>query len=111
MTRWVYNPELDHFADDDGRPDMAPNQLNVALVQGRQLPAMDRKLFGGAATSDPRCRLALGPQRRATSTRLATLAPCWNEAFAMYCEDDGDVPRLASSKLPPARRQTRFSRS
>ena len=24
---------------------------------------------------------------------------------------DGDVPRLASSKLPPARRQTRFSRS
>ena len=58
-----------------GFEDEKPNELLVAVAQGRGLPALDRKLFGGAATSDPRCRLALGPQRRATSRAARDLAP------------------------------------
>ena len=43
--RWGYNPDLDHFSEEDQYPDKPPNQLLVALVQGRKLPAMDRKVI------------------------------------------------------------------
>ena len=94
MTRWVYNPELDHFADDDGRPDMAPNQLNVALVQGRQLPAMDRKLFGGGMTSDPLAKFTCGSQRGKTKAVKGTCDPWWNEVFRLPIDADTAPPTL-----------------
>ena len=49
--RWGYNPALDHFSEEDKYPDKPPNQLLVALVQGRKLPAMDRKVISRADDS------------------------------------------------------------
>jgi hypothetical protein len=91
VLRWRYNRELDFFADDDGHPTRAPNELCVALLNGRDLPIMDRRLLGGGGSSDPVARLSLGAARLSSSVCRATLEPEWNETFALPAEDVDDL--------------------
>ena len=74
VLRWRYNAALDYLVEPCAHPDREPNELRVAIIRAKGLPAMDKPLFGGGAgASDPVVTLRLGRQSRKTSVRKATL--------------------------------------
>ena len=98
VLRWWHNPALawEPFLDAHDE-DEEPNELLVALVQGRDLAPRDSAGVLGfkPVTSDPRVRFRIiDTDERAQSTHKAkTLAPRWNEEFGLYCVP-GELPVL-----------------
>ncbi|KAJ1445442.1 C2 domain-containing protein, partial [Pelagophyceae sp. CCMP2097] len=91
VLRWVHDPGLDYFAGAEAAWDgLDANELCVAVVQARRLPAMDRAhLLGRATTSDPlaKCRVVHdgGPRGafQATGHVPKSLEPWWAASFAL----------------------------
>ena len=101
VLRWQYNPELDYFPDEDdsGRE---PNQLEMVLVQARDLPAKDsgQKLIGkaGPPSSDPVATITCGPldsNRWKSEVRKKTLTPSWSSRLHLPCTEATDMVHIA----------------
>ena len=92
--QWHHNPSLayDPFeAVDDASRAKAPNELLVAVAQGRNLAIKDKELLGSGGTSDPRAVLRVvggssspGDPAFAFETKSIkkTLNPRWREVWA-----------------------------
>ena len=82
--RWMFNPALskDYFTEDDGFPDREVNELSVAVIQARSLPAVDRKAYGSAGgCADPQATVVVGRARHRTEYIKMSLAPKWDSVF------------------------------
>ena len=82
--RWLFNPKLskDYFMEEDGFPDREVNELSVAVIQARSLPAVDRKAFGSAGgCADPQATVIVGRNRYRTEYIKMSLAPKWDTVF------------------------------
>jgi len=98
---WWFNPELqpeffNRPEDEDGYPLREPNQLNVAVVQARGLPAVDRPFTGGGGgSSDPFVRINCGSEtEEKTEVKKKQLDPVWNQIFKIGVEDPAEVVRF-----------------
>ena len=80
-----------------------PNELLVALVQGRDLLAKDMNLFS-ANTSDPVVRLSCLGQREKSRVVKGTCTPWWNQTFSLPIEFAADAA-AADGDAPAAKRQ------
>ena len=91
-------PDQAFLAEDAEYADFEPNQLRIALVSARELLAMDvgmNVLSGKAATSDPFARVTLNGSTVATSSvKEKTLAPVWQEQFAVDVQDPSTAIEL-----------------
>ena len=71
---------------------MKPNELRVTLVRAGGLQAMDESFFGsGNTTSDPYVTLTYDGVSKTSETKMKTLEPVYNEAFAWPLAFDVDV--------------------
>ncbi|KAJ8601660.1 hypothetical protein CTAYLR_007449 [Chrysophaeum taylorii] len=75
--------------DDDDDDDEAakkeraePNELRVALIQARNLKAMDRNLRGKLTSSDPLVTMSCVGERKSSTVKKKSLYPVWNEVFS-----------------------------
>lgn len=84
--KWTFDPKLSptFFDGPDEYPDEDLNELCVAAIQARGLPAMDRKLFSAAGSSDPMVVFRVGKKNKVkTKVMKRTLTPKWHEALYM----------------------------
>ena len=79
-------------------PDEEPNELRVAVAQGRGLKIMDKNLLSKGGSSDPMVTLALSCStiKRKTHVKTKTLEPVWNEQFVWAASppSSGPAPTL-----------------
>ena len=61
----------------------APNELRVAIIQARNLPAMDRNFLGQLSTSDPLVTVSCAGRRLSSSVKHKSLFPVWNEILPL----------------------------
>ncbi|KAJ8599259.1 hypothetical protein CTAYLR_006222 [Chrysophaeum taylorii] len=126
ITHFWHNPAIDFEAfaehDDDDNPNEPPNEVRVALVQGRRLAIKDKNFLSKGGTSDPRVRFELGTIACQSSVEYKTLAPTRRETFALpstaeegvlsiYCEDvdlvsSPDLIGTARISLEPHKRNS-----
>ncbi|KAJ1459879.1 C2 domain-containing protein, partial [Pelagophyceae sp. CCMP2097] len=76
-----------------------PNELRIAIVQGRGLAVKDKNLLSKGGTSDPFVRLSIEGGGEAppcqTDVKRKTLTPVWNAIFQMPLKRDSKAkPRL-----------------
>jgi len=98
-----YNPALDFspFEEllDPKYSEKRPNELRIAIVQGRGLAVKDKNLLSKGGTSDPFVRLSIEGGGEAppcqTDVKRKTLTPVWNAIFQMPLKRDSKAkPRL-----------------
>ena len=98
--RCVVDEEMHFFVDDPpdgtGKP---PNELRIAVIQARDLPVMDKALFGGGGSSDPVVRLICGGERRETEVRKKSLFPVWNEPHCLPIHGGGPAGQLSRLRV------------
>ena len=95
VVQWHHNPSLAYDpleAVAASLLDKAPNELLVAVAQGRNLAIKDRELLGSGGTSDPRAILTLvggsavdgdGAFSFASTAPKKTLNPRWKEVWTV----------------------------
>jgi hypothetical protein len=68
-----------------------PNQLQVRVIQARNLIAADTNMLGGesGATSDPFVKVNMRSQQHRTATIATTLNPYWDETKTLVCRCSG----------------------
>ena len=104
VLQWHYNPahDFDPFPDDElGAEkdalyaDKAPNELRLALVQGRGLAIKDKNLLSKGGSSDPFVKFEVtGGDYAAkpfkSSIKKKTLQPVWREIFQVPLKQDAE---------------------
>ena len=79
-----YDPERDFFArPEPPPPGKLPNELQIAVLRGRELAPMDAKLLGGPGTSDPVVTFTCGLQSVKSTVSRRTLNPRFYEEFSI----------------------------
>ena len=86
-------------AKDPTHADKDPNELRIALVQGRSLAVKDKAVLYGAGSSDPRVRFKVtGTKYLSCSSKCIkkSLDPSWRETFSLpltknYAEDEKPI--------------------
>ena len=99
--RWLFNPKLskDYFMEEDGFPDREVNELSVAVIQARSLPAVDRKAFGSAGgCADPQATVIVGRNRYRTEYIKMSLAPKWDTVFKIPLTEEQGSSSPSSSR-------------
>ena len=120
VVQWRYNPALDfdpwcvphrlrhrrefntRRLDEEKDPkhaDKEPNELRIALVQGRSLAVKDKAVLYGAGSSDPRVRFKVTGTKDLHCTSKCikkSLDPSWRETFSLpltkdYSEDEKPI--------------------
>jgi hypothetical protein len=84
---------------DPTHADKEPNELRIALVQGRSLAVKDKAVLYGAGSSDPRVRFKVtGTKYLSCSSKCIkkSLDPAWRETFSLpltkdYAEDEKPI--------------------
>ena len=84
---------------DPTHADKEPNELRIALVQGRSLAVKDKAVLYGAGSSDPRVRFKVtGTKYLSCSSKCIkkSLDPSWRETFSLpltknYAEDEKPI--------------------
>eukprot|EP01038_Epipyxis_sp_PR26KG_P004421 gene4421-6250_t len=83
--------------------DQPPNELIITVIQGRNLPIMDKNLLGSGGSSDPQVRIKIDKEVQKTKYIRKNLSPQWNEtltfkpmvdsslSMVVICEDHNDV--------------------
>ncbi len=72
--------------------DKPPNVLRVTIIRAKDLPAVDKKLFGkGPASADPFPCMSVEGNDCKGSVKKKCLAPVWLERFELPCEDPDSV--------------------
>ena len=72
--------------------DRPPNVLRVTVIRAKDLPAVDKKLFGkGPASADPFPVMSVEGNQEKGSVKKKCLAPVWLERFELPCEDPDSV--------------------
>ncbi|XP_062516683.1 multiple C2 and transmembrane domain-containing protein 1-like isoform X2 [Corticium candelabrum] len=74
---------LDHAAVKRAKSQLWKNVLNVVLLNGKSLPAMDDNGF-----SDPYCKFRLGAEKFKTKVCSKSLNPEWKEQFDLHVYED-----------------------
>ena len=100
MLRWGYSPRLDFLRDEDGYPAKQPNELTIAVVQARNLPASDIGVLQ-KGLSDPYVKVQIGAKRAQSTYKKETLTPWWGEVLCLGAFDPGmslDVEVRASCR-------------
>ena len=65
-----------------------PNLLKVAVIQARDLPVMDKKMFGSGGSSDPVVTLScLKLPKQKTKVVKKSLEPRWREIFEFEVDE------------------------
>ena len=112
VVQWRYNPALDfdpwcvpvalrhrrecntRRLDEEKDPkhaDKDPNELRIALVQGRSLAVKDKAVLYGAGSSDPRVRFKVTGTKDLHCTSKCikkSLDPSWRETFSLPLTKD-----------------------
>ena len=70
------------------------NCLLVHVIRARGLPVMDPSVLGSGGSADPLLRLHLSGDRERTQIQRQTLAPIWEETFALKCDFATEVLEL-----------------
>lgn len=89
VVRWVYSPEAhgEFFGEYDGTAAVEnakpPNELKIAVISARNLPIMDKNMFGNGGSSDPQMVLRCGDQTGQTSVIKKCLDPQWGEIITL----------------------------
>ena len=66
--------------------------LRVTVIRAKDLPAVDKKLFGkGPASADPFPQMSVEGNDCKGSVKKKCLAPVWLERFELPCEDPDSV--------------------
>lgn len=104
IVQWRYNPALDfdpwlNEAKDPTHADKDPNELRIALVQGRNLAVKDKALLCGGGSSDPRVKFKITGTKyltRTSKTIKKSLDPSYREIFSLpltkdYAEDENKI--------------------
>ena len=68
---------------------LLPNCLDITVVRGRNLRAMDT--HSGQKSSDPYVRMRARHEKRYTTTAMRNLNPMWNEHFSLHAPDASTV--------------------
>ena len=84
---------------DPKHADKDPNELRIALVQGRSLAVKDKAVLYGAGSSDPRVRFKVTGTKDlhcASKCIKKSLDPSWRETFSLpltkdYSEDEKPI--------------------
>ena len=84
---------------DPKHADKDPNELRIALVQGRSLAVKDKAVLYGAGSSDPRVRFKVTGTKDLHCTSKCikkSLDPSWRETFSLpltkdYSEDEKPI--------------------
>ena len=72
--------------------DKPPNVLRITVIRAKDLPAVDKKLFGkGPASADPFPVMSVEGNQEKGSVKKKCLAPVWLERFELPCEDPDSV--------------------
>ena len=96
MTRF---PRRLDETKDPKHADKEPNELRIALVQGRSLAVKDKAVLYGAGSSDPRVRFKVTGTKDLHCTSKCikkSLDPSWRETFSLpltkdYSEDEKPI--------------------
>ena len=94
VLQWYHDPALAYDPFEAVESTKAPNELCVAVSQGRNLVIKDSNIFSSGGTSDPRCILNVvggsSVKLSHTTERLKkTLNPRWREVWRMPLTANG----------------------
>lgn len=71
--------------------DKVPNELHIQLLNGKDLPVMDKALLIGTGSSDPFVKFECLGASAKSSIKKKNLNPEWNESFVLNVDDPSAI--------------------